>query len=419
MPEFSLPDWFTSDQAPDQPTRQIVDSTTRILVNEEPQSIMETARLIFDPEDLYSCNKTFLFILYKIFIFKGLSIPEKTESEKEFQIQHILLKFLFPSEYKNLLDFKKAPKSLGSLPGSVSPPQSQLQDARSSMPLAPAPGSNHGGNTMTLADNAVDFEGNRTPPDVRLDPEQIPHASTNPGPQRRYADRYEVPRDVRGNPIYGEYDIPANPYGPGAPDNFSRRSQPPSRPANGHNASQQNSATSSFAPCDPLPSHTQHSRPSDMSRYYNKDGATYTGKITDNGSLYTHKRKYYKYCRLARLNAREGLDCLVHMIEPGSMAYTYYIKPLSIYVNGETLSTMTLRMMSRNPFRLSKISTNKQQNSRICSLMSTNTNHTYWKSLGTPWRANPSFYSSIEQHAPNLKLFTMLALMEYISRNWN
>lgn len=165
-----------------------------------------------------------------------------------------------------------------------------------------------------LPPDATDFEEFPLPDNK---PENLPQdqPSSFELKQRWYADRFEVPKDNRGNPIYSSYTNPKNPYGPGAPHN-PLNTVPPSRIFN-------ITGPPSYQ-CRPVPKTSPGpARVGDVARTYQQKHSTYSGNSSVRESLSSHRRKYYNTCRLANLNADQGRDALIAMFKPNSIAYFY------------------------------------------------------------------------------------------------
>lgn len=79
----------------------------------------------------------------------------------------------------------------------------------------------------------------------------------------------------------------------------------------------------------PLPEH----RPTkggvgDISKYYSSPGSRYTGRKSDLHSLSRHKAVYYAQAHLCGLNATLGLNCLINMIDPHTLAGRFYFNDI-------------------------------------------------------------------------------------------
>jgi len=206
-------------------------------------------------------------------------------------------------------------------------------------------------------------------------------------PERRHGDRFEVPRDTRGNPIFGSYTTPSNPYGPGAPSNPIRN--PP-------RASTINLTAPPSYQCRPLPLRsTTKPNIGDVAKSYHRRGSTYTGKSSVRESLTSHRRRFYNTCRLAGLNADQGRDALQYMFEPNSIAWYFYNKEILDQVqtleeafdklfkwsNQDALISVRLQQwkdLKYSDFKndWTKICTKTLLSCKICSQITTNTKDT-------------------------------------------
>jgi len=95
---YTLPTWFTSADGLDSATANVVSVVTKHLITTDPDSILATAKLLITAEDLYNCDLTFLYTLYKLLQYKKVVIAVQTESEDEYPINLVLLKTIFPKE---------------------------------------------------------------------------------------------------------------------------------------------------------------------------------------------------------------------------------------------------------------------------------------------------------------------------------
>ncbi len=90
-------------------------------------------------------------------------------------------------------------------------------------------------------------------------------------------------------------------------------------------------ATPSFsrARVIPLP-HTRlvKGRTGDISKYYSTQGSRYTGRASDRHSLARHQVVLYAQAHICELNAQEALQCLIMLIEPQSLAGSFYVRDI-------------------------------------------------------------------------------------------
>ena len=76
------------------------------------------------------------------------------------------------------------------------------------------------------------------------------------------------------------------------------------------------------------PSKEEKGRPGDIANFYSSPQSKYTGKTSDKHSLARHRVVYYAQCNIAQLNAAQGLECLINMINTQSLAGTFYLNEI-------------------------------------------------------------------------------------------
>ena len=76
------------------------------------------------------------------------------------------------------------------------------------------------------------------------------------------------------------------------------------------------------------PSGKEKGRHGDIAKFYLSIQSKYTGKTSDNHSLAKHRVVYYAQCNIAQLNAAQGLECLINMINTQSLAGTFSLNEI-------------------------------------------------------------------------------------------
>ncbi len=80
--DFKIPEWFTTENAPDDATEALCDAVIKFLQHCDSNSILESARMLIHPLYIAGCNLTYAFVLYQLFVskdvtFSVLEVPKK------------------------------------------------------------------------------------------------------------------------------------------------------------------------------------------------------------------------------------------------------------------------------------------------------------------------------------------------------
>ncbi len=96
MNNITPPSWIT-ETCDHQDTQSVRDAMIRFLYESEPDKILEDVRSLIQPIELWRCEMTTLYALYKLLKAKNVEFPERTEDDqKNLQIVYVLMNFLFP-----------------------------------------------------------------------------------------------------------------------------------------------------------------------------------------------------------------------------------------------------------------------------------------------------------------------------------
>ncbi len=96
MSSITPPDWL-KEECDDEYTKSIRNAMIRFLYDSHPNDVVEDVGRLIRPIEVWRCEMTTLFALFKLLKAKNVDIPEQSNQEVDLQIVHSLMSFLFPN----------------------------------------------------------------------------------------------------------------------------------------------------------------------------------------------------------------------------------------------------------------------------------------------------------------------------------
>jgi len=279
----------------------------------EADILMSTVSNI--PYNAITCSSPpYLYTLYKLIRAKRPGFPEMTKQEAEDGLAMFLGKHLYPSSFaKEQSLLNKVPSHFSndqSLASGSSPPNNSVLET----PTRHSNAENVSGNNLSTPrialgpaeDGSIGFQ-NRSHPRAPIQPAQtIHHENARPA--------YRHPNRQGRNDTRNDYERMRD-------DGRDLARYP-------HEVIQQpRNSTFHRANIIPLPRHREGGKPKDMNSFYN-NRPKFSGRASENQSLARHQEQFYSFANMCGLNAQQGLDHLLIMIQPDSLAHSFYFSDI-------------------------------------------------------------------------------------------
>lgn len=402
----------------------------RYLQSSTPDTMLQTTRMTVNFDNLWGCSNTYAFALYQMLLVKGVHIPTPTETETEAGINVLLCKFLFETVFQEQVQSGNVRSATISAQPSPEQPhaglgpseQSNALDQNPSHPQGPSGTGSNGFDTARFQRAAQNQSRAQAQMSTTVRASGNIRAEALEVERREHVAEQQALRNM--NPAYSRLptsfvgDVSIHP----PPDSQTLYITPPQgtntqfvAPTSQTRYDLRSQGHISFAGSNvnsrvtPLPeTRATRGRPGDMAKYYSARGSRYTGRNSYLHSLSRHQAVYYAQAHLSGLNASEGLQCLMNMIETHSLAGRFYYN--EVFQQAPTLEAAFQKLLERS-YSGSNMATNLRElrNLKITSFKSEL--DTWSSAMGKVYEKSPLLQDqldTIHQH-PTL-------LLEFSSR---